>query len=255
MASGTVDVEPLLERLRNEVDLRLVHSQYWLQQEFVTLERILPRELVQALIVEARHLEASLHRSYIPGHKKGGSVGYFTLRERAPHIISLYRSPAFRWFLSRVTESELLLCPEGDPHACALYYYTRPGDHIGFHYDRSYYKGRRYSVFVGLVERSTHCRLVARVCSDQAVHEIRETRIPMEPGNLVVFNGDKLWHGVTPLWPGEERIVLALQFVTDQAMGPVNRLFSNMKDAFAYFGPAVFMKAGPAAGGSKGGRT
>lgn len=156
--------------------------------------------------------------------------------------MSLYRSPALRWFLSRIVESDLLLCPEDDPHACALYYYTRPGDHIGFHYDRSYYRGRRYSVFVGLVEQSVHCRLVARVCTDHTGQEIREIRIPLSPGNVVLFNGDRLWHGVTPLWDGEERIVLALQYVTDQAIGPINRLFSNMKDAFAYFGPAVFMK-------------
>lgn len=241
MAPRLGDVESQLEGLRSELDLQLVHSQYWMQHEFVVLEHALPRDLVDRLIGEARALESALHRNYIPGHKKGGSIGYFTLRNRAPAILSLYRSPAFRWFLSRITESDLLLCPERDPHACALYYYTKPGDHIGFHYDRSYYKGRRYSIFVGLVERSTHCRLIARVRTDQAPHEIRETCIPMEPGSVVIFNGDKLWHGVTPLWPGEERIVLSLQYVTDQAMGPVNRLFSNMKDAFAYFGPAVFM--------------
>ena len=242
MAARGANLELQLERLRQELDLRIVHSQYWLQNEFVSLEHMLPMEVVNDLIVEARSLEASLHRNYIPGYKKGGSVGYFTLRHRAAAILALYRSPALRWFLSRVTESDLLLCPEDDPHACALYYYTKPGDHIGFHYDRSYYNGRRYSVFIGLVERSTHCRLVARVSTDHDTHEIRETRIPMDPGNLVVFNGDKLWHGVTPLWPGEERIVLSLQYVTDQSMGPVNRLFSNMKDAFAHFGPAVFMK-------------
>ncbi len=242
MAAPGPDPERQLERLRHELDLRLVHNEYWYQNEFVVLEHLLPSPLIEALIGEARALEADLHRSYIPGHKKGGSVSYFAIRDHAPAILALYRSSALRGILSRITEADLLLCPEDDPHACALYYYSRPGDHIGFHYDRSYYRGRRYSVFIGLVERSAHCRLVARVCTDHSRQEIRETRIPMEPGNLVLFNGDKLWHGVTPLWPREERIVLSLQYVTDQAMGPVNRLFSSMKDAFAYFGPAVFMK-------------
>jgi hypothetical protein len=39
----------------------------------------------------------------------------------------------------------------------------------------------------------------------------------------------------------ERRIVLTLQYVTDQRMGPLKKLFSNMKDAFAYFGPAALM--------------
>lgn len=59
---------------------------------------------------------------------------------------------------------------------------------------------------------------------------------------MVVFNGDKLWHAVTPLGAGERRIILTLQYVTDQRMGPLKKLFSNMKDAFAYFGPAALMR-------------
>ena len=135
-----------------------------------------------------------------------------------------------------------MLCPEDDPHACALYYYTKPGDHIGFHYDTSYYKGARYTVLIGLVEQSEHCRLVARVHKGKDVTEISETRIPMEPGTMVVFNGDKLWHAVTPMGAMERRVILTLQYVTDQRMGPVKKLFSNMKDAFAYFGPAALMR-------------
>jgi hypothetical protein len=52
----------------------------------------------------------------------------------------------------------------------------------------------------------------------------------------VLFNGDKLWHAITPLGPDEERVSLTLEYVTDAAMHPVKRLFSDMKDAVAYFG-------------------
>ena len=45
-----------------------------------------------------------------------------------------------------------------DPHAYALYFYTRPGDHIGWHYDTSYYAGRRYTLLIGVIDDST-CRL------------------------------------------------------------------------------------------------
>ena len=36
-----------------------------------------------------------------------------------------------------------------------------------------------------------------------------------DPGTLVLFNGDKLWHAITPLGEGEERVSLTLEYVTD----------------------------------------
>jgi hypothetical protein len=76
----------------------------------------------------------------------------------------------------------------------------------------------------------------------EAVEHLPETRIRMDAGTMVVFNGDKLWHAVTRLGEGERGVVLTLQYVTDQRMGPVKKLFSNMKDAFADFGLAALMR-------------
>jgi len=55
-------------------------------------------------------------------------------------------------------------------------------------------------------------------------------------GGLVVFDGDKLRHRITPLGEGEMRVSLTFEYVTDPRMHPWWRLISNMKDAFAYFG-------------------
>ena len=60
--------------------------------------------------------------------------------ERARSESSI-KSPAFVDFLSRLAGARLLPCPDDDPHACALYFYAEPGDHMGFHYDNSYYRG------------------------------------------------------------------------------------------------------------------
>ena len=68
--------------------------------------------------------------------------------------------------------------------------------------------------------------------------------LAMAPGDLVIFNGDKLWHAVTPLGEQEERIVLTMEYVTNPDMGPLKRLYSNLKDSFAYFGlRSVFKRA------------
>ena len=72
--------------------------------------------------------------------------------------------------------------------------------------------------------------------------ETEEVRIVTGPGDAVIFNGDKLWHAVTPLGQGEERIALTMEYVTNPEMGRFKRMYSNLKDAFAYFGLRTLLK-------------
>ena len=244
MQCQTIEVEDHLNRTLAEVDLEQSGRTYWEQKECLILERFIPKKIVNPCLTEVELLRKNIFRNYVPGHKQGGSVSYYAIANERPEssaILSLYRSPALRGFLSHIVKEELQLCPEQDPHSCALYYYTQPGDHIGFHYDKSYYKGKRYTVLMGLIERSEQCRLVAHMRKPGTKDDVQEQSIPLDPGSLVIFNGDKLWHAVTPLGPREERIVLTMQFVTDQAMGPFHRAFSNLKDIFGYFGPAALI--------------
>ncbi|MDF0675629.1 MAG: 2OG-Fe(II) oxygenase [Nitrospira sp.] len=238
------DVEETMNRVLTEVDLAQSGRTYWGQNECLILDRFIPKKIINPCLTEVELLRKNIYRNYVPGHKQGGSVSYYAIwneLHEASAIISLYRSPALRRFLSDIVKEELFLCPENDPHSCALYYYTRPGDHIGFHYDASYYKGTRYTVLMGLIERSEQCRLVAHMRKPGTKEEVSEQAVPLDPGSLVIFNGDKLWHAVTPLGPREERIVLTLQYVTDQEIGPFHRAFSNLKDVFGYFGPAALI--------------
>jgi hypothetical protein len=217
------------------LDVAAAREAYWRQNEFLVLERALPAALVEWCVADVDRTRPLVHRNYLPRHKKGGSVSYHTLIEQAPALLALYRAPAFLDFLAAVTGRPLQRCPDRDPHACALYFYTEPGDHIGFHYDTSYYKGSRYTVLLGLVERSSS-RLVCQLYKDDPVRPTEELRLTTDPGTLVFFNGDKLWHSITPLGADEERVSLTMEFVTDPSMTPVKRLFSDLKDAFAYFG-------------------
>lgn len=228
-------VEKEIARTLRALDVEAVHTEYWRQNEFVHRERLLPAALVGALVDEVHRLRPAVHRNYIPRHKKGGSVSAYTLAAEAPAIVALYRSPAFLDFLRGVTGRPLVQCPPSDPHACALYFYTEPGDHIGFHFDTSYYRGARYTVLVGLIERSSS-RLVCQPFRRRPDREPLELRLATEPGTLVLFNGDQLWHAITPLGEGEERVSLTLEYVTDTRMSPVKRLVSNVKDSVAYFG-------------------
>ena len=142
---------------------------------------------------------------------------------------------ALRRWLDDLTGERLQLSPPEDPHAYALYFYTRAGDHIGWHYDTSYYAGKRYTLLLGLIDDSS-CRL------DYELHT-RETGASV----VVRIDQDSAWRfgafrrrrSATPHQPftrGRKRVSLTFEYVTDPRMHPWWRLISNMKDAFAYFG-------------------
>jgi hypothetical protein len=125
--------------------------------------------------------------------------------------------------------------PSDDPHAYAFYFYTRAGDHIGWHYDTSYYAGRRYTLLIGVIDESTS-RLDYQLHTREAGVAMVPGSLQIPPGGLVFFDGDKLRHRITPLAAGEMRVSLTFEYVTDPTMRLWRRVISNMKDAVAYFG-------------------
>jgi hypothetical protein len=217
------------------LDLDDLRATYWAQSEFLFLPKFLPDSLLALLQADVDTVRPLVHRNYIPRHKQGGSVSAYALRERAPAITLLYGSATLQRFVREIVKAPVVPCPERDPHAYALYFYTRPGDHIGFHYDTSYYEGPRYTVLIGLIERSSS-RLVCRLHAGDPGRPTEELRLATVPGSLVLFNGDKLYHAISPLGAGEERVSLTLEYVTNPAMGRAKRVFSDLKDAVAYFG-------------------
>jgi hypothetical protein len=241
------EIDAAVDRL----DAAALAREYWAQDEFVVIPRLLPAAALAPLQDDVRCLEPDLNRSYIPRHKKGGSVSHFVIADEGPALLAFYHSERFRRFLSGLVRAPLQLCPDEDPHACALYFYTEPGDHMGYHYDTSYYKGARYTVLFGLVQDSSS-RLLCRLHTRQAGRELVDLAVATEPGTMVIFNGDKVYHGVSPSREGDRRVVFTMEYVTSREMGRAQRLFSNLKDAFAYFGVGALWRGrgrGARAGG------
>jgi alkylated DNA repair dioxygenase AlkB len=205
------------------------------QGAFLFLQDFLPAALTATLIDAVAAVQSSVNRNYLPGHKQGGSVSRHVLDRLAPAIAELYRSPELMHFLEGLAGEPLQLSPADDPHAYALYFYTRPGDHIGWHYDTSYYAGRRYTLLLGVIERSS-CRLDYQLHTREAGAAVTAGSLRIPPGGLVFFDGDKLRHRITPLGHDEMRVSLTFEYVTDPKMRAGWRLISHMKDAVAYFG-------------------
>ncbi|MGA2708753.1 MAG: 2OG-Fe(II) oxygenase [Steroidobacteraceae bacterium] len=216
-------------------DLRQLRREFMDQGEFLYLPEFLPPEFTARLIDAIAAVQGDVNRNYLPGHKRGGSVSRHALDERAPWIADLYRSPALIDWLSQLTSERLQVSPGDDPHAYALYFYTRAGDHIGWHYDRSYYAGRRYTLLLGVIDQSS-CLLEYQLHTREPHARAVAGSVKIPPGGLVFFDGDALRHRITPLGEGEKRVSLTFEYVTDPRMHAWWRLISNMKDAVAYFG-------------------
>jgi len=224
-----------METRVGNLDTQSLRSEFVRQGAFLYLADFLTPEVTAQLVSAVAAVEPAVNRNYLPGHKQGGSVSRHTIDQLAPFIAELYRSPALINVLEQLAGERLQLSPADDPHAYALYFYTRPGDHIGWHYDTSYYAGRRYTLLLGVLDQSS-CRLDYELHTRESGVSIVPGAVQIPPGGLVFFDGDKLRHRITPLGENEKRVSLTFEYVTDQSMHPWWRLVSNLKDAVAYFG-------------------
>ncbi|WP_409018046.1 2OG-Fe(II) oxygenase [Caballeronia sp. LZ035] len=221
-----------------------LRDEYGQQGSFLYIEDFLPPDFTERLIAAVHAVTPAVNRNYLPGHKAGGSVSRHTLDQLAPFIAELYRSEALLAWLESITGDKLQVSPPDDAHAYALYFYTRPGDHIGWHYDTSYYEGRRYTLLLGVIDDST-CALEYELHTKTPGVPDQPGAVRYPPGAFVFFDGDKLRHRVTPLGENQMRVSLTFEYVTNPSMRPFQRFISNMKDSIAYFGfRQVFRRKG-----------
>ena len=224
-----------LEARLQGLDLPGLQREFRAQGKFLYLPEFLPPAATAQLVAAVTAVTPRVNRNYLPGHKQGGSVSRHAIDELAPGIAALYRAPALIAWLSGLAGEALQVSPADDPHAYALYFYTQPGDHIGWHYDTSYYAGRRYTVLLGVIDQSS-CRLDYQLHTRTRGRPSESGSLQIAPGGLVFFDGDALRHRISPLAAGERRVSLTFEYLTDPRMHRWGRFVSNMKDSLAYFG-------------------
>ena len=198
----------------------------------ISLERFLPAGTFAALSAELHRLV--VERSFIPTHKKGGTVAYETLVARAPAIVSFYHDFGFREFVSRLVGERILPTPIQDQSSLSLLIYDRPGDHIGWHYDHNFYFGRHFTVLLALENQGnaagnlSHATLMAKARGG-------DLSIATPPNTLVVFEGARVLHKVTPILAGEKRLILSMTYCTDPRASMLQGIVRRVKD-IAFFG-------------------
>jgi hypothetical protein len=194
---------------------------------------LLPADIFATLQAESERLVAH-ERSFVPTHKKGGTVAYETLIASAPAITALYHCAGFNDFISRVVGVRVQPTPIHDQSSLSVLFYDKPGDHIGWHYDHDFYRGRHFTVLIAMANEGraadglSHAELQARVAR-------REIAVSTAPNTGVVFEGARIHHKVTPILAGERRVVLSMTFCTDPRSWWWQGASRRLKDT-AFFG-------------------
>ncbi len=202
-------------------------------QRLVAIPHVLPAASLAGLKADVAGLIGP-DRSYIPTHKKGGTIGYATLAAVAPRIVGLYRSPEFQHFIAKLVGVHVQQTPLHDQSSLSVLFYDKPGDHIGWHYDHNFYKGRHFTVLLAVINEGraagglSHAQLRARV-------NRQEVEVVTAPNTLIVFEGAKVRHRIVPILAGERRLVISMTYCTNPAASRWQAMARRFKDT-AFFG-------------------
>jgi len=237
MEGPIAEADQLVDRAVRRLDRSALAESFAGGGNLIFIRDFFDRDEAAHLAGAAQVAEARAHRAFVPLVRKAGAAGQPFLRERAPLLHGLYLSPAFRRFVSEVASVPLFLKSPKDLHAVALYVYDRPGDHVGWHYDAcACEKAASYTASIGLVHDCS-ARVEIELFRDRPENERKRLALQMTPGSLLFFCGTKVWHRVTPIGPGERRVVYSSAYVTEgkRSRGP-RRFVENFIDAALYFG-------------------
>jgi hypothetical protein len=202
-------------------------------KHLAVLDNVLPPDDFARLVDEVEKL-VETERSYLPAHKKGGTVAYETLEHKAPPLVSLYRSHSLRKLVSDIVKLRIEPTPLHDQSSCSILFYEKPGDHIGWHYDHNFYKGRHFTVLIPVINRGrepnglSQARLMVRQNGYERV-------IPTPPNAMIVFEGATVRHKVTPIGEGEKRVIWSMTYCTDPRNSAFQGIARMLKDT-AFFG-------------------
>lgn len=192
----------------------------------------LSSELIEAIRTEIAPLVAE--RSFIPGHKQGGTVAYERLIAHAPVTVGFYHSAEFQTFISRTVGVRVQPTPVCDQSSLSVLVYSRPGDHIGWHYDHNFYQGRHFTVLLIIRNEGADQKQLSH-CVLSINRHGKVATIPTPANSLVVFEGARILHMVTPVRENETRIALSMTYCTNDRAWWWQGIARRMKDT-AFFG-------------------
>jgi 2OG-Fe(II) oxygenase superfamily len=203
------------------------------QSRMSRVPNFLTENCLQQLCEEGRANLPRLVRSFVPGHKQGGAVCYEKIIRHLPGCLAFYHSPEVQKWIESITGVPVKPTPVDDQSSLSLLCYTEAGDHIAWHYDHNFYRGRHFTVLLPLVNRSASGGLSSSLLMRQTPEgdEICDT----SANSLVVFEGAQVRHKATPTSEGDLRIMLSMTYCVDPRISMTKEFLRRCKDT-AFFG-------------------
>jgi hypothetical protein len=219
---------------RPPLELRLDrHSVPSFDKALVRIPDFLPAGVFARLRADILGLD-SAERAYMPVMRRGATAAYETLIAEAPSVVAYYHSADLMCFIARVVgHAAVEPTPIHDQSSLSILHYDRPLDHIGWHHDHNFYRGRHFTALLTIVNEGSgpaglsHATLTARL-------DGKAVAIPTEPNSLVLFEGARVRHKVMPLRDGERRVVLSMTCCTDPRARPWQGIARRIKDTAFY---------------------
>jgi hypothetical protein len=208
------------------------------RDRLIRVEGFLASESLAELRGELEANRERVERSCVPGHKRGGTLSYEAIHRYAPACLAVYHSPEVQHWLGAVVGAPLVPTADHDQSSCSLLYYDRRGDHIQWHYDHNFYRGRHFTILLSLVNRGAEGGLSAGRLQRRSVTEVLE--VDTSANVLVMFEGARVFHRATAVAEGDERVMLSMTLCTDPGLGLFKELARRVKDT-AYYGPRVLL--------------
>lgn len=203
------------------------------RQHIARIDQYVTPECLAVLRAEAEAQLPRMKRTYIPTHKKGATLSYEQIHTLAPHCLAFYHHPDVRQFVSAIVGNPVHPTPDQDQSSLSILCYGEPGDHINWHYDHNFYRGRHFTVLLSLVNEGPNG--VSSGTLQRQLPGGKTQDFNTCPNTLIVFEGAKVRHRASAVGPGERRMMLSMTYCTDPRISRFKEFIRRCKDT-AFFG-------------------
>lgn len=166
----------------------------------------LPDDLIQTIINHVKNEKVGV-RVEVPFVKAGRTLTSDHVQQYLPGVFDEYEK--LIPLVSRMVGEQVDKAPSNTSLSACVIVYDREKDHINWHYDENYFKGRFFTVLIPVTSEPTCTNFQFR--TEKGTTET----VNLGPHDALIFEGSKIWHRATPLCKDQVRIIVSLQFTTD----------------------------------------
>jgi hypothetical protein len=203
------------------------------REYIVRIENFVSPEYLQSLRAEAERSVPYMTPSFIPTHKKGRTLSYEKIHSHAPGCLGFYHSPVVHEWVTTIVGMPVFPTPDGDQSSLSILCYKEKGDHINWHYDHNFYRGRHFTVLLSLANESATGGLSQSNYLKK--HPDGQDQVfGTSPNTMIVFEGARVLHKASPTAEGDLRIMLSMTYCADPRTNVLKEFARRVKDTAFY---------------------